>query len=203
MGYLMLLRHGESEWNLDNCFTRWIDVPLSIQGQEEAVAAAKQLTGYRFDQALTSRLVRATDTLRIVLAAIGQEKIPIEENQALNERRAGDPPRWNNAMTITKPGAQQVGGGSRGMRSTRQKAPAYRIQWRTSYCTMRRGSRLVCDQGETVLLVAHSNRLRSLVRHLDQLSPLQIVHLNIPTGGFIVYALDNTGACVRHESTRL
>jgi 2,3-bisphosphoglycerate-dependent phosphoglycerate mutase len=106
----MLLRHGESEWNLDNCFTRWIDVPLSIQGQEEAVAAAKQLTGYRFDQALTSRLVRATDTLRIVLAAIGQEKIPIEENQALNERRAGDPPMWNNAMTITKPGAQQVEG---------------------------------------------------------------------------------------------
>ena len=81
MGHLVLLRHGESEWNLENRFTGWIDVPLSTQGHEEAMAAAKQLSGYRFDRAFTSRLIRATETLRIVLAAIGQGQIPLEESR--------------------------------------------------------------------------------------------------------------------------
>ena len=86
MGYLVLLRHGESQWNLENRFTGWIDVQLSPEGHEEARAAAQKLNQYRFDRAFTSRLVRATATLRIVLLAIGQGQVPIEENQALNER---------------------------------------------------------------------------------------------------------------------
>jgi len=108
MGHLVLLRHGESQWNLENRFTGWIDVPLSTQGRAEAMAAAQKLNGYRFDRAFTSRLVRATDTLRIVLAAIGQEQIPLEESQALNERMYGDLQGLNKEETIKKYGAQQV-----------------------------------------------------------------------------------------------
>lgn len=90
MGQLVLLRHGQSQWNLENRFTGWIDIPLSERGREEARAAAQKLVGSQFDRAFTSRLVRAADTLRIVLAVIGQEQLPIEESQALNERMYGE-----------------------------------------------------------------------------------------------------------------
>ena len=108
MGHLVLLRHGQSQWNLEHRFTGWIDVPLSAQGREEAMAAAKQLSGYRLDRAFASRLGRATDTLRIVLAAIGQGWIPIEENQALNERMYGDLQGLNKEETVKQYEAQQV-----------------------------------------------------------------------------------------------
>ena len=86
MGRIVLLRHGESQWNLENRFTGWVDVPLSAKGEEEARAAGGKLQSYRFDRAFTSVLMRANETLRIVLEAIGQTSIPIEKDQALNER---------------------------------------------------------------------------------------------------------------------
>ena len=186
MGHLVLLRHGESQWNLENRFTGWIDVSLSAQGHEEARAAATQLSRYRFDRAFTSRLIRATDTLKIVLAALGQSQIPIEEHQALNERRYGDLQGLNKDETIKKYGAQQV------------------KQWRRSYEVRPPGGESLqdtvarvlpyyeeritpaLDKGDTVLLVAHGNSLRALVMHLELLSPQQIVALSIPTGALFV-----------------
>ena len=119
--------------------TGWIDVPLSVVGHEEAKAAAQQLSRYRFDRAFTSRLIRATDTLKIVLTAIGQSQIPIEENQALNERMYGDLQGLNKEETIKKYGAHQVELWRRSYECDRQEGKAYKIRRRASCRTMRNG----------------------------------------------------------------
>ena len=88
--HLALIRHGQSQWNLENRFTGWIDVPLTNKGREEARKGAEKIKGIRFSKAFTSALVRAQETLSIVLDVIGQKNIPIEKNQALNERHYGE-----------------------------------------------------------------------------------------------------------------
>ena len=90
MARLVLLRHGESQWNLENRFTGWVDVPLSARGIEEAKNAGIKLRNFTFDRAFTSVLQRANETLRLVLDAVGQPNIPIEKDKALNERMYGD-----------------------------------------------------------------------------------------------------------------
>jgi 2,3-bisphosphoglycerate-dependent phosphoglycerate mutase len=203
MGHLVLLRHGESQWNLENRFTGWIDVPLSTQGREEAMAAAQKLSGYRFDRAFTSRLVRATETLRIVLAAIGQGQIPIEEHKALNERMYGELQGLNKEETVKKYGAEQVEGwqqsyevrppGGESLQDTAARVlPYYEERIKPAL-----------DNGDTVLIVAHGNSLRALVMHLEHLSPQQIVELTIPTGTLLVYDIDDKDGCVRRENVAL
>src|SRR5712692_10687489 len=110
MTYLVLLRHGESQWNLENRFTGWVDVPLSPKGEEEARQAGEKLkaAGIRFDQAFTSVLQRAIRTLEITLDVLGQSNIPVEKDQALNERHYGDLQGLNKAETAKRFGDQQV-----------------------------------------------------------------------------------------------
>ena len=104
MPNLILLRHGESQWNLENRFTGWTDVPLSPKGEQEAHEAGQKLKSYKFDVAYTSVLKRAIDTLNIVLKIIGQEKIPIFYDKALNERHYGALQGLNKAETAQKYG---------------------------------------------------------------------------------------------------
>src|SRR5881396_557417 len=110
MGYLVLLRHGESQWNLENRFTGWVDVPLSPKGEEEARQAGEKLkaAGIRFDLAFTSVLQRAIRTLEITLGILGQNDIPVEQDQALNERHYGDLQGLNKAETAQRFGDEQV-----------------------------------------------------------------------------------------------
>ena len=108
MATLVLVRHGESQWNLENRFTGWVDVPLTNKGREEARLAGVKIKGIRFDKAYTSVLDRANETLQIVLNVIEQENIPIEKDQALNERHYGDLQGLNKAETSKKYGDQQV-----------------------------------------------------------------------------------------------
>jgi 2,3-bisphosphoglycerate-dependent phosphoglycerate mutase len=102
MARLVLLRHGESQWNLENRFTGWVDVPLSSRGIEEAKNAGEKLRSFKFDRAFTSVLARANETLRLVLEAIGQTAIPIEKDKALNERMYGELQGLNKAETAEK-----------------------------------------------------------------------------------------------------
>ena len=200
MGHLVLLRHGESQWNLDNRFTGWIDVPLSPEGHEEAMAAAQKLSQYRFDRAFTSRLIRATDTLRIVLAAIGQGQIPIEENLALNERMYGDLQGLNKEETVKKYGAEQV---EVWRRSYKVRPPGGESLQDTAARVLpyyEERIKPALDHGDTVVVVSHGNSLRALVMHLEHLSPQQIVELTIPTGTLLVYDIDDKGGCVRREN---
>lgn len=108
MPNLVLLRHGESQWNLENRFTGWVDIPLSQKGEQEAHQAGEKLKGYKFDKGYTSVLKRAIDTMNIVLKIIGQEKLPIERDKALNERHYGALQGLNKEETAKKFGSDQV-----------------------------------------------------------------------------------------------
>jgi 2,3-bisphosphoglycerate-dependent phosphoglycerate mutase len=190
MALLVLVRHGESQWNLENRFTGWVDVPLTETGRSEAQRAATRLDGLRFDRAFTSVLQRATETLDIILRAIGQTDLPIERSAALNERHYGELQGLNKAETAQKFGAEQV------------------HIWRRSYDVAPPGGESLKDTaartlpyfeqaivphlraGENVLVAAHGNSLRSIVMHLDRLSPAEVLELNLATGVPIVYELD-------------
>ena len=199
MSKLVLIRHGESQWNLENRFTGWVDVPLSPKGIEEAKAAGKKLAGFKFDRAFSSVLARANETMRLVLEGIGQTGIPIEKDKALNERMYGELQGLNTAETAKKFGDEQV-----------------KI-WRRSYDVRPPGGESLKDtaervlpyydsrikpyvlKGETILIAAHGNSLRALVMQLEQLTREQVLELNIPTGAPLLYELDNSGKVLSHR----
>ena len=199
MGRLVLLRHGESQWNLENRFTGWIDVPLSARGIQEAKNAGEKLRGFHFDRAFTSVLTRANETLRLALETIGQPAIPIEKDKALNERMYGDLQGLNKDETAKKYGDEQV------------------KVWRRSYDVRPPGGESLKDtaervlpyyekrikphvlKGETVLIAAHGNSLRALVMVLEQLTKEQVLELNIPTGAPLLYELDSIGTLLNHR----
>ncbi len=218
MPTVVLLRHGQSEWNLSNRFTGWTDVGLTEQGEAEALEAGRILKseGYDFDIAFTSVLRRAIKTLWITLEEMGLEWIDVERNWRLNERHYGALQGLNKAETAEKHGDEQV------------------LIWRRSYDVPppalepdderhpghdRRYANLSKDElplteclkdtverflpywsdriaptvrsGKRVLICAHGNSLRALVKYLDDVSDEDIVGLNIPTGVPLVYELDD------------
>ena len=199
MAQLVLIRHGESQWNLENRFTGWVDVPLTPKGEQEARDAGKKLKAFQFDCAFTSVLVRAKETLRLVLEEIGQTTIPIEENKALNERMYGELQGLNKTETAQKYGEQQVKiwrrsfdvppPGGESLKDTAERVlPYYENRIRPA---------LLADN--TVLVVAHGNSLRSLVMQLEHLSKEAVLELNIPTGAPLWYEMDKLGEVVGHR----
>ncbi|MBL8074515.1 MAG: 2,3-bisphosphoglycerate-dependent phosphoglycerate mutase [Nitrospira sp.] len=199
MARLVLLRHGESQWNLENRFTGWVDVPLSSKGVEEAKQAGEKLRGLTFHRAFTSVLMRANETLRIVLETIGQTQIPIEKDKALNERMYGELQGLNKAETAKKYGDAQVKiwrrsydvrpPGGESLKDTAERTLPY-------YETMIRPYVL---KGETIIIAAHGNSLRALVMQLDQLSKEEVLELNIPTGVPLLYEFDDSGKVLSHR----
>jgi 2,3-bisphosphoglycerate-dependent phosphoglycerate mutase len=191
-GTLVLVRHGQSEWNLKNLFTGWKDPALTELGVTEANAGGKALadTGIKFDIAYTSALKRAQDTLKIILDCVGQPDLETIRDQALNERDYGDLSGLNKDDARAKWGEEQV------------------HIWRRSYDVPPPGGESLRDTGarvwpyyltdilpqvlagKTVLVAAHGNSLRSLVMVLDRLSKEQILALNLATGVPMVYKLN-------------
>jgi 2,3-bisphosphoglycerate-dependent phosphoglycerate mutase len=199
MARLVLLRHGESQWNLENRFTGWVDVPLTPKGIQEAKNAGEKLRGFTFDRAFTSVLERANETLRLALNVIGQPKIPIERDKALNERMYGDLQGLNKAETAKKYGDAQVKiwrrsydvppPGGESLKDTAERVLPYYEQTIKPYLL----------KGETILIAAHGNSLRALIMELEQLSREQVLELNIPTGAPLLYELDGTGKVLDHR----
>ncbi len=222
---LVLLRHGESEWNLANKFTGWTDVDLTLKGIRQARKAGELLAaeGFAFDKAYTSVLKRAIRTLWIALDEMDQMWIPVERSWKLNERHYGALQGLNKAETAAKYGDEQV------------------LIWRRSYATpppllepndprnakferkykdlpesdiplgecladtVRRvipywNENIVPDlaAGKQLIIAAHGNSLRALVKHLDNISDEDILQLNIPTGIPLIYELDDNLKPVKH-----
>lgn len=214
---LVLLRHGQSEWNLENLFTGWTDVPLTDEGISEARESGRLMAeaGYEFGVLHTSLLVRATHTAELALREMGLHWLPVRRHWRLNERHYGALQGLNKKETAERHGDEQV------------------LMWRRSYDTPppaldpdderhprhdRRYADLAPDllpateclkdvvermlpywydaivpdliNGRNPLVVAHGNSLRALVKHLDDLSEDEVVGLNIPTGIPLVYDLD-------------
>jgi 2,3-bisphosphoglycerate-dependent phosphoglycerate mutase len=199
MARLILLRHGESQWNLENRFTGWVDVPLSPRGIQEAKDAGEKLRSFTFDRAFTSVLTRAIETLRLVLETIGQTAIPIEKDKALNERMYGELQGLNKDETVKKYGEAQVKiwrrsydvcpPGGESLKDTAERVLPYYEQTIKPYLS----------KGEAILVAAHGNSLRALIMELEQLSREQVLELNVPTGAPLLYELDKTGKVVDHR----
>jgi 2,3-bisphosphoglycerate-dependent phosphoglycerate mutase len=220
----VLLRHGQSQWNLENRFTGWTDVPLTEQGRQEARQAARLLreAGFSFDMAFTSVLQRANETLQIVLAEMGLEALPVNRLWELNERHYGALQGLNKAETALRYGEPLV---MSWRRSYAVRPPALEPddprhpRFDPLYAGLSAGQLpateslqdteqrlLPCWQsiilpavlsGARLLLVAHSNSLRALVRCLDQIPEQDVPALNIPTGLPLVYEIDSHGRPAR------
>jgi 2,3-bisphosphoglycerate-dependent phosphoglycerate mutase len=220
---LVLLRHGESDWNRENRFTGWTDVDLSQRGVEEARAAGRLLKngGYVFDAAFTSVLKRAIRTLWIALDELDLMWLPVEKDWHLNERHYGALQGLNKAEMAAKFGEEQVLVWRRSY-DTRPPPladddprhvahdPRYAgIDVPLSECLKDTVARVVpywestlapaLRAGRRLLIAAHGNSLRALVKHLDRISDEDIISLNIPTGVPLVYELDDKLKPVRHD----
>lgn len=188
---LVLVRHGQSEWNLKNLFTGWKDVDLTEKGVNEAREAGRKLKaqGLIFDVAFTSALKRAQRTLDLVLGEMGQAGIPIKRDQALNERDYGDLVGMNKDDARKKWGEEQVHvwrrsydvapPGGESLKDTVARALPYFVQ-EILPCVLR---------GERTIVAAHGNSLRALVMVLERLSPDGIVKRELATGAPIIYRL--------------
>jgi 2,3-bisphosphoglycerate-dependent phosphoglycerate mutase len=187
MALLVLVRHGESLWNLENRFTGWVDVPLTDKGRAEARQAGELIRQIHFDQAYTSVLQRATETLDIMLDVIGQKGVPVLYDQALNERHYGDLQGLNKAETAEKFGKEQV---HMWRRSYDVAPPAGESLKDTAARTLPYFRTHILPDlhaGKNVLVSAHGNSLRSIVMELDHLTKEQVMDLNLATGVPIVY----------------
>ncbi|MDD4627857.1 MAG: 2,3-bisphosphoglycerate-dependent phosphoglycerate mutase [Candidatus Peribacteraceae bacterium] len=179
MGTLILLRHGQSQWNLENRFTGWSDVPLTERGENDAVSCAKVLRSYHFDRAFTSRLIRANRTLDVILKELRQTKIPVDYDSALNERFYGDLQGLNKAETVQKYGVDKVQQWRRSFsvqppngeshEDCERRTKPYFLQYILPFVV----------KGETVLVAAHGNSLRPMIRYLEHLEPEAAASLEI------------------------
>src|SRR5947209_5899225 len=189
---LVLVRHGQSEWNLKNLFTGWKDPDLTEQGIAEAKAAGRKLKvqGFTFDIAFTSVLLRAQHTLDLMLGELGQPSLPVKKNLALNERDYGDLSGLNKDEARKKWGEEQV------------------HVWRRSYDVPPPGGESLKDtlarplpcyvqeilpcvlRGERTLVAAHGNSLRALIMVLEKLSPENIIKRELATGAPVIYRLN-------------
>jgi len=184
---LFIIRHGQSTYNLENKFTGCLDVPLSSQGIEEARTAGKKLIDYPIDIAFTSTLKRAIDTLQIILDVKEDNHIPIVKNKALNERNYGELQGLNKADTIIKYGEDQV---AIWRRSYKERPPGGESLKDTEARVMPYFNETIYEklkQGLNVLIVAHGNSLRAIVKNLDVINDKDIINLNIATGCIYQY----------------
>lgn len=192
MPQLILVRHGQSLWNLEDRFTGWVDVPLTALGEQEALNAGTKLKGMQIDVAYTSTLQRAQHTLKNILSAMGVE-VPTIRDEALNERHYGDLQGLNKARTAEKFGADQV---KIWRRSFDVPPPNGESLKDTAARTLPFFDRCILGdiaQGKNVLVVAHGNSNRSIVMQLDQLTREQVLELNLGTAIPVIYDLSVDG----------
>lgn len=215
---LVLLRHGESEWNLENRFTGWTDVELSETGKKEAADAGRVLLdeGFDFDICYTSYLKRAIHTLDLALTAMDRVWLPVVKAYQLNERHYGALQGLNKSETAAKYGEEQVLIWRRSfdvrpplLDTSDQRCPANQVQYRnedrsalplgeslkdTIARTVPYFEEEIYPQmraGNRVLIAAHGNSLRALVMHFEKLTPEEIMKVNLPTGIPLVYEFDD------------
>ena len=224
---LVIIRHGQSLWNQENRFTGWKDIDLSSQGVEEARQAAVVLKKYNFfcDLACTSVLRRAIRTLWIVLEELEQMWVPVMKSWRLNERHYGQLTGWNKSETIKKYGKEQVqlwrrgyttmppllsDAGSLELKDQRyqqlDKIPLGESLEQTKQRVMPFWENTVVpalQSGKKVLIVAHGNSLRALIKHIEHLSDEEITNVEVPTGTPMAYELSKEDLSIKTTRTVL
>ncbi len=189
MSLLILLRHGQSIWNLENKFTGWVDVDLSEQGENEARSSGKLLSELPIDVVFTSVLKRAKRTASIALEIAKKTDLPTFENQALNERHYGDLQGLNKEETAKIHGVEQVHIWRRSYDIPPPNGESLEMTQDRVLPYFQTEILPYIQQGKNVLVVAHGNSLRALVATIEHLSKEEILNLNIPTGIPFYYEL--------------
>ena len=222
---LVLVRHGQSLWNLENKFTGWTDIPLSEKGIEEAKEAGRILKekGYHFDLAFTSVLKRAEDTLKYILQEMGEENIEIKKSWKLNERHYGALQGLNKDETKAKYGEEQVllwrrstevrppeldltdsrypGNDVKYKELTKEELPKTENLLDTIKRVLEYWNSDIkpeLENGKKIIIVAHGNSLRGLIKYLDNINDEDIMKLELQTGNPICYKLENNLKPIQH-----
>lgn len=187
---LVIVRHGQSEWNALNKFTGWVNVDLAPKGIAEAKEAGEKLKGYKFDKGFTSALLRAQRTLKLALEVTGQTDLEVVENEALNERMYGDLQGMNKDEAREQFGEEQVHiwrrsfdtppPGGESLKGTADRVLPY----------FREVIEPELKAGKTIIIAAHGNSLRALIMYLEKLSPEEILKTEVPTGKPKLYEFD-------------
>ena len=193
MGKLILLRHGESEWNSENRFTGWIDIGLTDKGKKEAFDAGKLIKDIPIDYAFTSVLKRAIDTLTEALRGADQELVPVAQDAALNERMYGDLQGLNKAETAEKFGAAQVKIWRRSYDVAPPNGESLKDTAARTLPYFEKEIMPLVKDGKNVLVSAHGNSLRAIVMDLDKLTKEEVIELNIPNAVPILYEINADG----------
>jgi 2,3-bisphosphoglycerate-dependent phosphoglycerate mutase len=201
MSILVLVRHGESQFNLENRFTGWLDVPLSDKGIVEAVEAGMRIKSenIHLDKVYTSPLQRSTNSLEYVLKMLGQTNVELESDAALNERHYGDLQGLNKSEAAKKFGEKQV----KVWRRSYDVAPPNGESLKDTAARVLPyfHSRIMADieGGKNVLVMTHGNSLRCIVMELDHLDEKQVEKLEIPTGVPMIYSFDKENNISKKE----
>jgi 2,3-bisphosphoglycerate-dependent phosphoglycerate mutase len=198
MSYLVLVRHGESEWNAKGLWTGWRDIPLTQKGREEAEHAGNHIKDIHFDYAYTSALIRAQQTLDEILKVIGQTP-PIEKDKALNERNYGDyteKNKWDLQKELGEYEFQKI---RRSWDYPPPNGESLKMVYERSVPYFQQEIEPKLKDGKNILVSAHGNSLRALVKFLENISDESISDLEIGTGEAYVYQIDEKGKIVNKE----
>ncbi|MBS1984708.1 MAG: 2,3-diphosphoglycerate-dependent phosphoglycerate mutase [Bdellovibrionales bacterium] len=201
MAKLVLIRHGQSQWNLENRFTGWVDVALTPKGEEEATQAGRSLKqkGFYPAVAFTSNLQRAQKTLDLVLQQLGDTRLPIHRDEALNERHYGDLQGKNKAETAKEFGEEQVHIWRRSFDIAPPKGESLKDTAARTLPYFHSTIVPVLKAGKDVIVAAHGNSLRSIVMDIEKMTPAQILQTEIGTGVAWIYDFDAN----KNQFTRL
>lgn len=191
MTKLFLVRHGQSQFNLENRFTGWQDIDITEVGQQEARQTALSLINEKIDIAFTSKLIRAQHTLKIILEETGKLDVPVIINEALNERAYGKLEGLNKTETAEKYGPEQVHIWRRSFDVPPPGGESLKDTYERVIPYFKNVIQPELQQHKNVLIVAHGNSLRALTMYLEHLSPAEILQREIATGEPITYAIDD------------
>ncbi|KKU81670.1 MAG: putative 2,3-bisphosphoglycerate-dependent phosphoglycerate mutase [Microgenomates group bacterium GW2011_GWA2_47_8] len=198
-GILVLVRHGESEWNAKNVWTGLTDIGLTQKGRDEAISAGRALADISFDAAFTSPLSRARDTLRIMLVTLGQSQVPVIEHAAVNERDYGIYTGKNKLEIKKELGDAEFLKLRRGWDYPISQGESLKEVYARTVPYYEASILPLLQEGKKVLVVAHGNSLRALIKYLDNVSDEDIAKVELATGEIVVYKIDRTGAIISKE----
>ncbi len=199
MAYLVLIRHGESEWNAKGLWTGWTDIPLSAKGHEEAKLAGEALKDIQFDLAYTSALKRAKETLVDIQKVTGQMDLPTTEDKVLNERNYGDltgKNKWEVKEQVGEEAFQKL---RRSWDYPPPNGESLKMVYERVLPYYENEILPKLKEGKNIIIAAHGNSLRALIKHLDNISDEEIPNLEMATGGIYIYQIDPEGKVLSKE----
>jgi len=190
MPKLILLRHLQSQWNLENKFTGWTDVPLSKEGTESAKEVAKKLMGFEIDKVYTSPLIRNKETVSLILEYLGKKNLPVIIDKALDERNYGKLQGLNKDEVKKQYGEEQVKLWRRSWNQAPPGGESLKDVSKRVLPFLKKYIEKDLKKGKNVLIVASHNSLRALIKYIEKINSKDIIGLEIPTGAVIEYEFD-------------